>query len=279
MKRITFIILLLFTQSLFAHLNLTLKKISVNNPQIIDIIATVDDVAPQDTSYYNYYGLDFYTLGIVDDTLCSAYKGCLQDICFHQDTSYVGYCVINNQIMLVEGKEALPFFSVIEDSETKSFASNPFPSFTEYVKPFPRFRIRNDSVLQIIPRQTTYNLYDYAIKVVVLDNHLNEDSIAINKICDSSVEEGILSVLISSYGRRPIISFIDAYSLKKEMRSTYFDFDIKVDIPYPSAEIQYSKMKEGFFYLNYKMGEKCKRYYFEINRDLSCHLLYQESIW
>ena len=272
------VILLLFTQSLFAHFDLTLKKVCIKDSQIFDIIATVDDVAPQDTSYYNYYGLDFYTLTIVDDTLCSAYKGCLQDVCFHDDTSYVGYCVINNQILLVEGKEALPFFSGVEDSETKTFASNPFPSFTEYVKPFPQFRIRNDSVFQIIPRQTTYNLYDYAIKVVACDNHLDKDRIAINKICETSVEEDILSVLISSYGSKPIISFLDAYSLKEEMRSDYFDFEIKVDIPYPSAEIQYSKMKHGYFYLNYIMGEKCKRYYFEINRDLSCHLLYQESI-
>lgn len=80
-------------------------------------------------------------------------------------------------------------------------------------------------------------------------------------------EEDILSVLISGYGSKPMISFLDAYSLKKEMRSYYFDFEIKVDIPYPSAEIHYSKMKEGYFYLNYIMGEKCKRYYFEINRN------------
>ena len=272
------VILLLFTQNLFAHLDLTLKKISIKNHQIFDIIATIDDIAPQDTSYYNFYGLDFYTLEIVGDTLCSAYKGCLQDVCFHQDTSYVGYCVINNQLLLVEGKEALPYFTSDVYCETKTLTSNIFPTFTEYGKPFPRFRIRNDSVLQIIPRQTAYNLYDYAIKVVACDNHLDKDSIAINKICETSVEGDILSVLISSYGSKPIISFLDAYSFKEEMRSDYFDFEIKVDIPYPSAEIQYSKMKQGYFYLNYIMGEKCKRYYFEINRDLSCHLLYQELI-
>ena len=280
MKTILILSMLLIAQCVTAKVTLT--KMDVQNNIVYEIIAVVDSIAPKDTSYWNCYDLYFHQ--IQDDIICEASKDCRQDLYVVEESEndffvYVGYCVINGQIALLRGTKTLEFFQKSENQETITIENNPDCSFTEYVKPFPVFCIRNNVALRVLWLQAIFDLYHYAEKYVTTDNGLNRDSILIDKYHNPTSEDEILKSLSSRYGAKPLIWEFEAYHAREEDKNHYLVGNVsKADYLNRAAVILLSDMKWGYFFLDFKREGEYKRYYFEINRDLTCQLLYQESL-
>lgn len=272
--------MLLIAQCVTAKVTLT--KMDVQNNIVYDIIAVVDSIAPKDTSYWNCY--DLYFRQIQDDIICEASKDCRQDLYVVEESEndffiYVGYCVINGQIALLRGRKTLEFFQISENHETITIENNPDCSFAEYVKPFPVFCIRNNVALRVLWIQAIYDLYHYAEMYVATDNDLNREDILIDKYHNPTSEDEILKSLSSRYGAKPLIWEFEAYHAREEDKNHYLVGNVsKADYLNRPAVIYESDMKWGYFFLDFKREGEYKRYYFEINKDLTCNLLFQESL-
>lgn len=260
----------------------TLTKMEVQNSIVYDIIAIVDSIAPQDTSYWNCYDLYFHQ--IQDDIICDASKVCRQDLYVVEEPNsdffvYVGYCIINGQIALLRGAKTLDYFQKSKNIETITIVNNPNCTFTEYVKPFPVFCIRNNVALRVLWLQAIFDLYHCAEEYVITDNGLNREKILIDKNHNPTSEDEILKSLCSRYGAKPLIWEFEAYHAREEVKNHYLVGNVsKADNLNHSAIILLSEMKWGYFFLDIKMESEYKRYYFTIDTNLSCHLLYRESI-
>ena len=280
MKTIQILLMLLIAQCVTAKVTLT--KMDVQNNIVYDIIAVVDSIAPKDTSYWNCY--DLYFRQIQDDIICEASKDCRQDLYVVEESEndffiYVGYCVINGQIALLRGRKTLEFFQISENHETITIENNPDCSFAEYVKPFPVFCIRNNVALRVLWIQAIYDLYHYAEMYVATDNDLNREDILIDKYLNPTCEDKTLKSLSSRYGAKPLIWEFEAYHAKDEVKNHYLVGNVsEADHLNRSAVIYESDMKWGYFFLDFKREGEYKRYYFEINKDLTCNLLFQESL-
>jgi hypothetical protein len=114
---------------------------------------------------------------------------------------------------------------------------------------------------------------------VATDNDLNREDILIDKYLNPTCEDKTLKSLSSRYGAKPLIWEFEAYHAKDEVKNHYLVGNVsEADHLNRSAVIYESDMKWGYFFLDFKREGEYKRYYFEINRDLTCQLLYQESL-